>query len=175
MLQLFYPWWKSCSIHWISALVWHQCALVRNWTSFSVIYHHTLDLQKAVLGSKYLVVMLKMHAEICSFTQQERPRTCNVMLRRIHETIVAMENNKYYIFVYVYMRMCSHVALLVQHTTCPDTVCGLWLHHIFLTLPHKQHDFQEKGTEHKICILIFLYNFHLTHFSFYEEFSKLLS
>jgi hypothetical protein len=31
----------------------------------------------------------------------------------------------------------------------------LWLHHIYLSLSHKRHDFREKVAEHKICGLIF--------------------
>jgi hypothetical protein len=42
-------------------------------------------------------------------------------------------------------------------------------------LLHKQHDFRIKVTEHKLCVVIFLYNFCLKHFSFYDKFSEILS
>ena len=35
-----------------------------------------------------------------------------------------------------------------------------------LPLSYKRHDFRKKVTEHKMCVLIFLYNFCLKHFSF---------
>jgi hypothetical protein len=50
------------------------------------------------------------------------------------------------------------IALLLQHATgMPHILSSLFwpLHHVFSTLFNKWHDFREKGTEHKVCALIF--------------------
>jgi len=53
---------------------------------------------------------------------------------------------------------CVFVALGIQHATrmCHIANCGLPRSTIiFPTLSHKRHDFREKGTEYKMCVLIF--------------------
>ena len=45
----------------------------------------------------------------------------------------------------------------------------------FSTLSHKHQDFAEKIVEHQMCVSIFLYNFYMKHFSFYEEPNSILS
>jgi len=42
----------------------------------------------------------------------------------------------------------------------------------FSTLSHKRYNLK-KVTEHEICVLVFLYNFCLKHFSFWEEMNKM--
>ena len=78
-------------------------------------------------------------------------------MRRIHETIVALESNKYYIFMYlrpcvcvggwveVSVRAlacaCARVSLLIQYATLRShIVCVLSGCTTFLTLSHKRHD-----------------------------------
>ena len=75
-------------------------------------------------------------------SKQDRQCTCNVKLRRLHETTVAVETQRYYIFlcmcVSVFVSVdsracaCARVALFIQHATSRYIViCDLWLHHIF--------------------------------------------
>jgi hypothetical protein len=58
---------------------------------------------------------------------------------------------------------CVSVALIIQHA---KRMCRVILSSVislavscFSTLFHKRYDFQEKGTEHKMCVLIFFYRF----------------
>ena len=78
---------------------------------------------------------------------KERHCTYYVTLRRVRVSVVAV--GKYYIF---WVCVCS--------LGCPPrmrhiVVWSVWFCHIFFTLFHKRHDFREKVTEHKICVLIF--------------------
>ena len=55
------------------------------------------------------------------------------------------------------------VVLLIQHSTfMRHTVMSFVASRApphFSTLSHKRHDFRGKGTEHKMCVLIFSTNF----------------
>jgi len=58
--------------------------------------------------------------------------------------------------------VCVSVALGIQHAIrmCRIAICGLPRSTIFSrTLSHKRHDFGEKVTEHKMCVLIFCTTF----------------
>jgi len=53
---------------------------------------------------------------------------------------------------------CVSVALVITTCQAHAPYCHLWpvrLHSVFPTLSHKRHDFREKATEHKMCVLIF--------------------
>jgi hypothetical protein len=50
---------------------------------------------------------------------------------------------------------CVSTALVIQHARC--MCCIVMLSHIFFTLSHKQHDFQDKVIEDKMCIFDFLH------------------
>ena len=73
------------------------------------------------------------------------------------------------------------VALGIKHTkfmrmrrvTLSSATCTALLY--FSALLQKQHDFRINVTEHKLCVVIFFYNFCLKHFSFYGKFSEILS
>ena len=93
-----------------------------------------------------------------------RQRAYDVTLRRVHETIVAVEKEKFYIFqcvcmcacprarVYVTARACAsaRVTLIIQNARRSHIVNlrPLWLHHIFRHYLKRQ-DFRKKVTEHK--------------------------
>ena len=54
------------------------------------------------------------------------------------------------------VQVCGRVALGNQHATLVRLiVCGLLDPPHFSTLSHKRHDFREKVTEHKMCVLTF--------------------
>jgi len=60
-------------------------------------------------------------------------------------------------------------ALAIQHAMRMRhiVICGLSMSPYFSTLPHKRYRFWKKNViEHKVCVLTFLYNFWLKHFSF---------
>ena len=90
----------------------------------------------------------------------------NVTLRRVRETIVAVEK-KEVLHVCVFLHaargcpgacMCVRVALLSLHATrmrhIVSFVASLAPPH-FSTLSHKRHDFRKNVTEYKICAFIF--------------------
>ena len=101
-----------------------------------------------------------------TFLKIERTRQalyCNVTLRRLREncfvcgkatTYSERERGRNC------ARACACVCSLIYpaykaHTPYCIVICCLSGFIIFSTLSHKRHDFREKVTEHKICVLIF--------------------
>ena len=82
-------------------------------------------------------------------------------MRRVRESIVAVESNMYYTF-------CVCVALVIQHAKSVRPVIMLYVPSValpkFCTLSHKRHDFRKKNY---VCF-DFIYKFYLKHFSFKE-------
>jgi hypothetical protein len=94
---------------------------------------------------------------------QDRQCTCNVTMRSARESLLPWKSNKYYMCVCVCVRARGHagtyarVALLssMQRVcTMSSFVASLAPQH-FSKFSHKRHEFREKGTEHKTCVLIF--------------------
>jgi hypothetical protein len=81
-------------------------------------------------------------------------------------TMSQLKGNKYCIFC---VRVSEHVSFHI-------VICDLSGSIHFSTLCHKRHDFFffEKGTEYKICVLIFSKPFVRKDFSFLDEFSQML-
>jgi hypothetical protein len=71
------------------------------------------------------------------------------------------------------------VALGIKHAKCmrritlSSATCTTVPY--FSALWRKLHDFRIKVAEHKVCVVIFLYNFCLKYFPFYDKFSDILS
>jgi hypothetical protein len=77
-----------------------------------------------------------------------------VTLRGVRLVLCDVKSNTYYlIWVCVcILRYPEHK----KHVPYCITLCGLsGSNNIFPTLSHKRHDFREKVTEHKMCVLIF--------------------
>ena len=92
-------------------------------------------------------------------TIQYRQCTYNATVRRVCESLLPWNSNKYYIFVCVCVRAracvcpgawactCSPVALCIQHATVVAPPSSSYSS----TLSHKRHYFREKVIEHKMC------------------------
>ena len=101
-------------------------------------------------------------------------KTDNVTLRCVRVAIVAVE--KQWVLCILIVCVCS-----LSYTTCKAhalyrIVCDLSSSPIFFHIfSYKRHDFREESywTCYKMCY-DFLYNFRRKHFSFCEEFSKIL-
>ena len=109
--------------------------------------------------------------------KKERQCTCNVSLRGLHETSVAVKSSKYLCVcararargwrnIYVCVCECGSNSVSVYlcacwltypvcHAQAPYCLRPLRLHHIFRHYIKKRHDFRKKVTGHKICVLIF--------------------
>ena len=75
----------------------------------------------------------------------------NVTLRRVRVIIFAMESNKYYTFICVFVALVIHHAKRVRRIILPSVA--------WLAVPCSstlRHDFGKKVIEHKMCVLIFL-------------------
>ena len=95
--------------------------------------------------------------------KQDRQGMYNITLTHVCVIIVAEEA------ICIPYSECVTTALGVQHAKCMHhiVICGLSDSTAFPTLSHKWHNFHKKKvTECKMCVLIFLYNFCLKHFSF---------
>ena len=116
------------------------------------------------------------------FTAQDRQCRCKITLRRVYETVAAVERNKYYIFLCACvcavgwvrecacMRECTDAGVCFRACSLANSAynahapyCHLrpvWLHHIF---PHYLINgtisWKKKVTEPKVCVLIFSTNF----------------
>jgi hypothetical protein len=106
---------------------------------------------------------------------QERQCTCNVILRRVHETTVAVVSSKYYIFlraracvcVCVFVGeckrlrasewtracACARVALSMRHAkSMRHYLWPLWLHRIFRLYLINDTIFGKTVTENRMCL-----------------------
>ena len=79
----------------------------------------------------------------------------NITLRCVRATIVVVEKQG------VLHNLCVSVALGTQHAMRMRHIVMLWPASLYNILPHflKRHDFREKVTEHKMCVLIFSTSF----------------
>jgi hypothetical protein len=86
--------------------------------------------------------------------KQERQCMCNITMRHVCVTIVAMEKQQ----VLHIQGVCVSVAVVIQHAKC---ICCITLSSVpcpalpYFSTSHTQHDFQNKFTEHKMRALIF--------------------
>ena len=97
---------------------------------------------------------------MCYRCQQDRQRTCNITLRRVRATTVAVGKRSYSGCVFVALGMQREIRMHYIF------VCGLPSPTVFSTLAHKRHDFRKKKLLNiKLCF-DFLYNFCLKNFLF---------
>ena len=95
---------------------------------------------------------------------------CNVTLRRVHGTTLAVESNKYYIFLCCVRacvrasvcggaraRACAFARVVLFSMPCADAIWSVsyLTPPYFSALSHKRYDFRKNVTEHKMCVLIF--------------------
>ena len=142
----------------------------------------TLRSESGVLDCSLEVVFMTNHSVLSwshrmyqpqRMRERERQCTYNVILRRVHESLLPWRSNKYYLLVCVCVRacmwipgcvaVCMHVALLIQHATrmrhiVTSFVAARSPPHL-LTLSHEWRGFREKVTECKMCVLIFSISF----------------
>jgi hypothetical protein len=87
--------------------------------------------------NRVLHVMYCKGSKSCADTlfkgKQDRQCACNVILRRVHVTTVAVEK-QYYISVFMGSNMCLRACILT-YAACnahePHCLPPLWLHHVF--------------------------------------------
>jgi hypothetical protein len=130
-----------------------------------------------------MINVLSPNLRHCGKDSQDRQCAYDVALQRVHENIIAVENQYVlHVFSYVYARVygcvCElgvgaglslHSCSLVYPASKALPLCNprpLWLHHIFLTLSHKWHNFRKKKLWDINTYFDFLYKFYLKHFSF---------
>ena len=87
--------------------------------------------------------------------------TCNVTLRHIHATTAAMKKQYVLHILSVYLSSMQSTCIIIRLSS----VTCLAVPH-FTILSHKGYNFQKKGTEHQLCVLIFYTTFAQKHFSF---------
>ena len=83
--------------------------------------------------------------------QRDRRWTCDVILRRVRATIVAMERQKYHIF---------WVCVFISSYTACNAIAHLWSVWLYISFPHylkNGTNFEKKKIflEHKNCFVIF--------------------
>jgi hypothetical protein len=85
-----------------------------------------------------------------SNNEEGRQYTCNVTLRRLRATDVAVKKQ------YALRTLSVFVALGIQHGMRMGLIiiCGMSALHYLSTLPHKKAQFSEKLFSHKMCVLI---------------------
>jgi hypothetical protein len=97
---------------------------------------------------------------------------CNVTLRRFRRLFLPWKNNKYYIFMCVFARVCGHAHVCsLAYPACNENapycevMWPLGLHRIFRHYFINGTSFEKKVIKLEICF-DFLYNICLKHFSF---------
>ena len=84
-------------------------------------------------------------------------------MRRVRVTIVGVEKQEVLQIMSVYVRVCSCVALVIQHAMrlrriILTSAAGL-AQPYFPTLSNQGHGFRKRRIEHKMCVLVFFTNF----------------
>jgi hypothetical protein len=73
---------------------------------------------------------LTAHETCWRLSKQNRQCTCNIILRRVHETTVAVESNQYYMYLRVRTRARVHVvdSMRMHARVCVVGGCWGWVH-----------------------------------------------
>jgi hypothetical protein len=127
---------------------------VRSWSDFLAAVTLNIVIWCDVVRSSLEPIYRRFEGTYVAL--QERQWTCNVKLRRIRVTTVAVESSKQYTFC---ICVCS-----LSYPACKSHApfFHLWpvrLYWIFFALCHKRHYFREKIIDHKMCVLIFCTTF----------------
>jgi hypothetical protein len=91
---------------------------------------------------------------IYTSTKKDRQCTCNITLRRIGITSVAVQKQ-----LNITYSECAFVVLVIQHAKCMRRIILSFVACLdlpyFSTLSHTQYDCRKKVTEYKMCVLVF--------------------